>query len=375
MELFPPQSQSYILAFQFSSWYPVFHSNSIKSTIIRPLSQEFLNYLNADQVFVPKGSEDVSVESSLSDDEDEDEGGADSDENIYEFLELDEKIRAVVKEYGAVFPKLNFSSPKVLVVVSLVSVSRSLLTKALTQKDASWILPASSPLKCTSPADVYLLLKSSDFVSHDLSQSTVFDRCEQVASGSYDLELVLRKWYSVDRRRELRCFVRDNALLGISQRDTNYYDFLNDPNTHSKVMNTTTEFWKTKIQPKWKVETSYVFDLLLTRDLSRAHIIDFNPYAPRTDPLLFSYEELKDILSEHRSTDASNDSTSLPQFRVIDSPLHPAASCKAPANQHNMVPFEALSLSNGRDIEDFKEIWEKSIKESLQEEQNDNEGL
>ncbi|KAJ3788375.1 D123-domain-containing protein [Lentinula aff. detonsa] len=353
MELFPPQSQSYILAFQFSSWYPVFHSNSIKSTIIRPLSQEFLNYLNADQVFVPKGSEDVSVESSLSDDEDEDEGSADSDENIYEFLELDEKIRAVVKEYGAVFPKLNFSSPK----------------------DASWILPASSPLKCTSPADVYLLLKSSDFVSHDLSRSTVFDGCEQVASESYDLELVLRKWYFVDRSRELRCFVRDNALLGISQRDTNYYDFLNDPNTHSKVMNTTMEFWKTKIQPKWKVETSYVFDLLLTRDLSRAHIIDFNPYAPRTDPLLFSYEELKDILSEHRSTDASNDSTSLPQFRVIDSPLHPAASCKAPANQHNMVPFEALSLSNGRDIEDFKEIWEKSIKESLQEEQNNEEGL
>ncbi|KAJ4491316.1 D123-domain-containing protein [Lentinula edodes] len=348
MELFPSQSRSYILAFQFSSWYPVFHTISIKSTIIRPLSQDFHNYLNADQVFVPKGSENVLVESTLSDDEDDEDGDSvDSDENpIFAFPELDEKIRAVVKEYGAVFPKLNFTSPK----------------------DASWILPASSPLKCTSPADVYLLLKSSDFISHDLSPSTVFDGCDPVQSSSYDLELVLRKWYSVDRSRELRCFVRNNVLLGISQRDTNYYDFLNDPDTQSKIMNTVVTFWKNKIQPQWKAEASYILDLLLTRDLSSAHIVDFNPYAPRTDPLLFSYEELRDILNEHRVTDTIAQLTApLPHFRVIDSPSHPAASCKSPANQHNMVPFEALSLSNGRDIEDFKELWEKSIKESLQD--------
>ncbi|KAH7873161.1 D123-domain-containing protein [Lentinula edodes] len=352
MELFPSLSRSYILAFQFSSWYPAFHTISIKSTIIRPLSQEFHNYLNADQVFVPKGSENVLVESTLSDDEDdEDRDSVDSDETpIFAFPELDEKIRAVVKEYGAVFPKLNFTSPK----------------------DASWILPASSPLKCTSPADVYLLLKSSDFISHDLSPSTVFDGCDPVQSDSYDLELVLRKWYSVDRSRELRCFVRNNVLLGISQRDTNYYDFLNDPDTQSKIMNTVVTFWKNKIQPQWKAEASYVLDLLLTRDLSSAHIVDFNPYAPRTDPLLFSYEELRDIVNEDRATDTLAQLTApLPHFRVIDSPSHPAASCKSPANQHNMVPFEALSLSNGRDIEDFKELWEKSIKESLQDQQGE----
>jgi hypothetical protein len=31
---------------------------------------------------------------------------------------------------------------------------------------------------------------------------------------NYDLELVLRKWYPVDRGRELRCFVRANELIG-----------------------------------------------------------------------------------------------------------------------------------------------------------------
>lgn len=75
------------------------------------------------------------------------------------------------------------------------------------------MLPASSPLKCMSPADVYLLLKSSDFVQHDLSPDHVFDGCESRPSD-YDLELVLRKWYPVDRSRELRCFVRQERLLG-----------------------------------------------------------------------------------------------------------------------------------------------------------------
>ena len=75
------------------------------------------------------------------------------------------------------------------------------------------MLPASSPLKCMSPADVYLLLKSSDFVQHDLSPEHVFDGCES-RPPSYDLELVLRKWYPVDRSRELRCFVRQEKLLG-----------------------------------------------------------------------------------------------------------------------------------------------------------------
>ncbi|KAJ3716977.1 D123-domain-containing protein [Lentinula raphanica] len=351
MDLFPQQSSSYILAFQFSSWYPVFHSISIRSTVIRPLSQEFIKYLNADQVFVPKGSEDVIAESTLSDDEDDDEHDPDFDENTYEFPELDKNIRAVVREYGAVFPKLNFSSPK----------------------DASWILPASSPLKCVSPADVYLLLKSSDFISHDLSRSMVFDGCDFAESDLYDLELVLRKWYPIDRSREFRCFVRDNVLLGICQRDTNYYDFLNQSETRSKVLQTVVEFWTNKIRPKWQAEHTYVVDLLLTRDLSRAHIIDFNPYAPRTDPLLFSYETLKELHEQQTPTDAHPTPPLLPQFLVIDSPSHPAASCKAPAHQHNMVPFEALSLSNGRDIADFKEIWEKTIQESLQSQDEEEE--
>lgn len=102
------------------------------------------------------------------------------------------------------------------------------------------------------------------------------------------------------------------------------------------------------------------FDVLLTRDLSRAHVVDFNPYAPRTDALLFTYEDLLAILIQERS--------SAPQLRVIDSRTHPAATRNAPANQHNMVPFEALSLSSGRDIEQFRDMWQEEVQKSAQAE-------
>ncbi len=71
-------------------------------------------------------------------------------------------------------------------------------------------------MRCTSPADVYLLLKSSDFISHDLNPSLVFEGTEPVLPDDqpYTLELVLRKWYSIDKSREVRCFIRQGHLIG-----------------------------------------------------------------------------------------------------------------------------------------------------------------
>ncbi|KAJ6619454.1 D123-domain-containing protein [Mycena sp. CBHHK59/15] len=351
---FPKLTSSDVLQFQFSSWYPTFSHVSIKSTIIRPLPQDFLDYLiHADDgVYVPEGSDDLPAQSTLSDEDDDESDAEDSDEDDaprrrFAFPVLDAQIRACIKTYGAVFPKLNFSSPK----------------------DAAWLLPASSPLKCTAPVDVYMLLKSSDFVTHDLTAASVFTGCDFDLSSSssspdaapYALELVLRKWYPVDRSRELRCFVRQNTLLGISQRDTNYYDFLNDEPTKARIVSSVRGFWETHIKPKWGTPQDYTFDILLTRDLSRGHILDFNPYASRTDPLLFTYDDLH-ALSLAPSTDASR-----PELRVIDSRTHPAATSNAPEHQHNMIPFEALSLSSGRDIQEFTEAWKEGIEQSLQD--------
>jgi hypothetical protein len=92
-----------------------------------------------------------------------------------------------------------------------------------------------------------MLLKSSDFVLHDLSAESVFEGCididnkkdnddggdkeeealtrddggEQVKKTKtkkyeYALELVLRKWFAIDPSREMRAFVRDGVLVGES---------------------------------------------------------------------------------------------------------------------------------------------------------------
>lgn len=77
------------------------------------------------------------------------------------------------------------------------------------------MLPAGSPMKCMAPSDVYMLLKSSDFILHDLDAAQVFEGCDStMAQPKYELELILRKWHPVDRSRELRCFVRRERLLG-----------------------------------------------------------------------------------------------------------------------------------------------------------------
>ncbi|KAI6033796.1 D123-domain-containing protein [Pisolithus microcarpus] len=343
---FPSLSPEYILAFQFSNWYPSFTRVSPKSTVIRPLGNDFKRYLESDSIFVPEGSEDVAVESTLSDDDGDDErGDAATAGGDFSFPELDEQIRSVIREYTGVFPKLNFSSPK----------------------DASWVLPASSPLKCTTPADVYILLKSSDFITHDFSIESVFDGCRSDVLPVYELELVLRKWYPVDHSREVRCFVRSDILLAVTQRDTNFYDFMIDIAIQKTIRTTVFKLWEEVVRPNWAFpQKDYVFDLLLTRDLSGGHVIDFGPYAPCTDPLLFTYEELHEVLSK-AIQDASASQTSLPALRVIESPLHPAATHSMPAYQHNRVPIEALTLSNGRNIVEFGEIWREEVRRAVHE--------
>ncbi|RXW24480.1 hypothetical protein EST38_g1330 [Candolleomyces aberdarensis] len=306
LDLFPEQTPAYILSFQFSSWYPTFSDVSIKSTIVRPLSGDFREYLESESVFVPAGSENAPPESTLSDDEGEGNDGSDEEGGpSYAFPELDAKIRECINQYGAVFPKLNFTSPR----------------------DASWILPPSSPLKCTSPADVYLLLKSSDFVNHDVNLERVFEGCSKPPA------------------------VHDGSGSGAGDYDA----------TQEKIVASIVRFWEDKIKPRRQDQSDYIFDFLLTRDLTRGHILDFNPYAPRTDSLLFSYEDLRDLAAAPPS---DSDSKDIPEFRYIDSPSHPAASRNAPTNQHNMVPYEAIELSSGKDIEEFAELWKTQVQSS-----------
>lgn len=138
-------------------------------------------------------------------------------------------------------------------------------------KDAAWIT-ATQSLKCSNPFDIYLLLKSSDFINHDLSHA--YDECidGQHYEPDQSYELVLRKWYDLHPSMEFRCFVRnreiigkirlltdqvllhsanriDSSSLGISQRDINYYEFLAD--MKDDLETTIHEFFEDRIRDQF----------------------------------------------------------------------------------------------------------------------------
>lgn len=76
---------------------------------------------------------------------------------------------------------------------------------------------AGPPLKCVNPNEVYLLLKSSDFITHDLDFP--YEGCEDVEEGeppSVAYHLVLKKWFEMPRSHEFRCFVKQRQLIGES---------------------------------------------------------------------------------------------------------------------------------------------------------------
>ncbi|GAA6062768.1 hypothetical protein JCM10212_006881 [Sporobolomyces blumeae] len=380
--VFPPLYKRDVLACQFSAWYPLFKRHSPKATVLRPIPQEeeLLEYLESDGLFLPEGSGPNGI-SELSDsdsDDDDDAASTISSEppaKQFSFPHLDAEIRSVLSRYdGAVFPKLNWTSPQ----------------------DAAWMIPGQN-LKCQNPADVYLLLKSSDFISHDLDHA--FDDCidfdpsstdartsargatgeasettppsldslslgdstQREAPASerrpYSFELVLKKWFDMPKSQEWRCFVRDRQLLGISQRDTTFYHFLQPDHVQQGLRDLITEFWRLNVRDQFPL-SNYALDVYLTRDQSRTFIVDFNPFSPSTDSLLFDYSELASFLSRSTSRASSSPDDAAPHevppiLRVVQTEMTGAM----PRYSHNRYPKDVVELSDAQSVAEFAKAW------------------
>lgn len=54
--IFPRLERAHILACATSAWFPTFRKISPKTTIIKPLQEDFIAYLESDRVFLPTGS-------------------------------------------------------------------------------------------------------------------------------------------------------------------------------------------------------------------------------------------------------------------------------------------------------------------------------
>ncbi|KAL2171031.1 hypothetical protein VTG60DRAFT_3879 [Thermothelomyces hinnuleus] len=332
---FPPVSRQHILHCSYDYWFPKYRTSCIRSRII-PLTPEFISWLHEDGILLADEGNTNSDNGTAHADEDDDDdddwepsfstsdhpppprddndvGDSDSDDGDpapvrqppdVRFPALHAEITSAIASLGgAVAPKLNWSSPK----------------------DATWISRHPNTMKCTSANDIYILLKSSSFISHDLdhafddtvpaptSNNNTNDNDDKnnnnsSSSSSPDFKhvLVLRAFFNPLPSLEFRCFVKDRTLIAITQRDLNYYDFL--ASLRPQIVQRTKELFQ-KLRFTFP-DGNFVFDVYIPEAdyrereeaeaaggrekmvLGRARLIDINPWAPRTDTILFDWSEL-----------------------------------------------------------------------------------
>ncbi|VEU24072.1 DEKNAAC105226 [Brettanomyces naardenensis] len=342
-----PVSSEDILNCSYSNWYDQFSSHTItEAKIFRDVPEEFIEYLQNDDIVLPK--DDVS-ESSLfqavepnsdNDYSDWEEGGEDEggepapgkapsqaqnpkvlDNPATKFARFHQQIKDAIKELGSVAPKLNWSAPQ----------------------DATWMM-MNNTMQCHSATELYLLLKSSDYINHDLGHA--FDCVTDKEIPKVKYELVLRKWAEMNPSGEFRCFVRDRQLIAITPRDLNYYSFLED--IQDEIVEKIGIFFDDVLLPKFG-SNSFVFDVYLPKPLDRVYLVDVNPFARKTDSLLFTWNEL--------ATMQPNDES--PAFRMVEEANSGRFATKA--HSENRVPRDVVDASlDARALVELAQEWDRS---------------
>ena len=380
---FPPITRDHILHCSYHYWHPRYRAFTPKARII-PLTEPFIDYLRSDGIVLPSEDHEpppsstdadsgiFSASTSPADSDSEDE---EPDPSLA-WLDIHRKIKETIAELkGSVCPKLNWSAPK----------------------DATWIA-ATNSMECRTANDIYLLLKSSDFITHDLDQA--FDGCEDAEdgdanSGIISYHLVLRKTIpALVTSLEFRCFVRKRRLLCICQRDLNHYTFLPSlvPNLRFRIQ----EFLNRSLRDTFP-EENFVFDVYVPAPHDRVWLVDINPWASRTDPLLFSWLEIlqmhgPETLDETASeadaedkADSSEESTNgdeeevmyLPEFRLVNRDDPEAYSFNTPQYSAHKLPKDVVDASSDGQagLRDFLGQWndilKRQEKDDLEEESSE----
>ena len=288
----------------------------------------------------------------------------------------DEITSAITSLGGAACPKLNWSSPK----------------------DATWISRHPNTMKCTSANDVYILLKSSSFITHDLDHA--FDDTAPASSPSpnphnpeFTPVLVLRQFFNPLPSLEFRCFVKSRTLVAITQRDMNYYAFL-DGLRPQIIRQVRQLFAKMRLTFP---DASWVFDVYIPeadyddddaeggerKVLGRARLIDINPWAPRTDTLLFDWSELlgmsvtrpllgsaSDVQEELTATtdeeteeEEEDEEEEEPELRLVEHDDPAAHNLSSPQYSAHKLPKDVVDASLGGEggIREFAQRWQNIV--------------
>jgi D123 len=327
---------------QFSSWYPIFSSLegeertnvTIKAVILRDLPKDLEDYFLSDGASPPIGAEKLSAcghgnDRWSSDEEEEMDEQNGTQESEFSFPTLNLRLAEAIRTLkGAVVPKLNWSVPK----------------------DAAWVNGGS--LKCEAPGDIYVLVKSSDFCLHDVLLKA-WKECQDYDPSvpHPQLELILRKWCNLNPSMEFRCFVRQDELIAISQRDhTQHYAHLLQHKT--RIQELLSEFFEDIVRNRFGNGSvhNYVIDVYLDQK-HRVWLIDFNIWARSTDSLLFEWSELLTVDAEDE-----------PVFRLVETANQvrqdPLASYRAPIDTLHLA-----SLTGGTSKK-FDDLMKQCVRPS-----------
>ncbi|CAP68819.1 uncharacterized protein PODANS_7_7850 [Podospora anserina S mat+] len=280
------------------------------------------------------------------------------------FPELHQKIESTIAQLGgSVAPKLNWSSPR----------------------DATWISRHPNTIKCTSANDIYILLKSSSFISHDLDHA--FDDCAPTTTSQlsppFQPVLVLRSYFNILPSLEFRCFVKDRNLVAITQRDPNYYPFLRSLRPH--IVSRIRELFTKRLKFTFP-EADFSFDVYIpeasyddeVNRLGRARLIDINPWAPRTDTILFGWDELLEVnvkrpviggpmstqeqdgsdVESESDDDEEGEEEDRPELRLVEKDDPAAYNFSSPAFSAHKLPKDVVDASQAGEGGGMRELAE-----------------
>ncbi|KAK3333474.1 D123-domain-containing protein [Cercophora scortea] len=390
---FPPVTRDHILHCSYDFWFPKYRSSCIRSRVI-PLTPEFVSYIREDGILLADDEPGTTDESTAEADDDDDweptapsthrppspesepDSDSDSDSDTppklppnRRFPDLHNAITAAITALGgAAAPKLNWSSPK----------------------DATWISRHPNTVKCTSANDVYLLLKSSSFISHDLDHAfddTVPSPSTQPQT-SFQPVLVLRTFFNPLPSLEFRCFVKDRNLIAITQRDLNYYAFLHT--LRPAIVRRVRELFTRRLRLSFP-DACFVFDVYIPEAatyiesdsdedndfgrLGRARLIDINPWAPRTDTLLFDWRELLDVrvarpilgaavegdVTTEDEEEEDDEEVYEPEVRLVEHDDPAAYNFSSPQYSAHKLPKDVVDASMAGDggMREFAARWQR----------------
>ena len=340
---------SEVEACAFDQWYATFTKVTFESRILL-LPKPVLAYLRSDAGII------LPVECDQDNSHEEECWGGETTNGTNDTEEQDSLPRpsfpdfacsvrtAILELGGAVMPKLNWSAPR----------------------DASWMGLANS-LKCTTLSQIFLLLKSSDFVAHDLTQP--YKDCDDHDKTKKDdsYVLVLRRWSDhIHPGNEYRCFVKNRRLIAVSQRDnTQHYNHIKEEK--ESIKRDIQTFFDEQISSKLDSEpqresdcvgeklrslSDIVFDIVRLRK-DHVRLVDINPFGPTTDSLLFEWDELADI----NAVDSRN-ANNIFEFRFIEND----AGIQPNGLRHYSIPKDFVDLATGSDphkLVDFLQLQQQ----------------